>query len=64
MIECKDWDVEMGSIGDHKMRRNEVVKENIATLIVNKAILFSMFTPLMFTGKIFNNAKLLNFILH
>ena len=49
-IPFQDWDVKSGTIEEHKKRRNEVRKEVLVTLCVNKIIGSAMFAPLIFTG--------------
>ena len=49
-IPFEDWDVKSGTIEEHEKRRNEVLKEVLATFGVNKIIGSAMLVPLIFTG--------------
>ena len=49
-VPFEDWDAKSGTIEEHKKRRLEVRTEVLATLGINKIIVFSMLVPLMFTG--------------
>ena len=49
-IPFQDWDTKSGTIEEHEKRRNEVSKEVLATLGVNKIIGSAMLVPLIFTG--------------
>ena len=46
----RDWDVDKGTIDDHKERHSEVVKEMVA-IMINKAVFHTlMLGPIIFTG--------------
>ena len=45
-----DWDVEGGTIQDHRERMGKVMKEMTATMLVNFGFNLSMLVPLCYTG--------------
>ena len=46
----KDWDVGSCTVEEHRARMMEIVKEVVATFIINKVIGLMMLLPLIWTG--------------
>ena len=47
-----DWDAEGGSVAVHKFRRATVMREALATFVINKVVGALMLLPLVFTSKL------------
>ena len=46
----QDWDMEKGSIGDHKRRQTRVILEMLLMMVVRAAFHALMLLPFIFTG--------------
>ena len=47
----RDWDMDNGSVEDHKCRHKKVLVEMMITIFVRFIIHAIMFVPVIFTGK-------------
>ena len=61
-VPFKDWEIEAGTVIEHRQRLQEVVKEVLLTLAVNKVIGLIMLLPLICTG-IYSSLQILVCIL-
>ena len=52
VIPLQDWDVEHGTVEEHRERFNKVNREVIVTMVVNFFFNFIMLVPLIYTGSI------------
>jgi len=59
----EDWDMEGGTIQEHKQRRRQVVREVLSVIAVNKIIGLIMFVPLIYMGIHQNRKFLMTFFL-
>ena len=50
----QDWDMEKGSVRDHKRRQTRVILEMLLIMVVRAAFHALMLLPIIFTGKIYN----------
>ena len=48
----QDWDMEKGSVRDHKRRQTKVIIEMLLMMVVRAAFHALMLLPIIFTGKI------------
>ena len=47
----QDWDMEKGSVTDHKRRQTRVILEMLLMMVVRAAFHALMLLPIIFTGK-------------
>ena len=52
VIPLQDWDVEHGTVEEHRERFSKVNREVIVTMVVNFFFNFLMLVPLIYTGSI------------
>ena len=52
VIPLQDWDVEHGTVEEHRERFSKVNREVIVTMVVNFFFNFVMLVPLIYTGSI------------